>query len=81
MLCVSPSQQRPSKKLSARIILGGYRFKRVLGPSKVRADLVVIESVVLQNATQLRFVEHDQVIEAFAPDRADEALDVAVLPR
>jgi hypothetical protein len=81
VLCVSPSQQRPSKKLSARIILGGYRFKRVLGTSKVRADLVVIESVVLQNATQLRFVEHDQVIEAFAPDRADEALDVAVLPR
>jgi hypothetical protein len=34
-----------------------------------------------QNTTQLRFVEHDQVIEAFAPNRSDEALDVAVLPR
>jgi hypothetical protein len=42
-------------------------------------DLIVIGSVILQNATQLRFVEHDQVIEAFAPNRADEALDVAIL--
>ena len=33
------------------------------------------------NAMQLRFVEHEQVIEAFAPNRSDEALDVAVLPR
>src|ERR1700730_9492145 len=46
----------------------------------MRPDLIVIGSVILQNATQLRFVEHDQVIEAFAPNRADEALDVAVLP-
>src|SRR5271155_1982555 len=44
-------------------------------------DLIVIASVLLQHATQLRFVEHDQVIESFAPNRADEALDVAVLPR
>jgi hypothetical protein len=44
-------------------------------------NLVVIGSVTLQNATQLHFVEHRQVIERFAPDRADLALDVAVLPR
>ncbi len=29
----------------------------------------------------MRFVKHDEVIEAFAPNRSDEALDVAVLPR
>ena len=46
----------------------------------MRPDLLVIGSVILQNATQLRFVENYQVIEAFAPNRADEALDVAVLP-
>jgi hypothetical protein len=40
--------------------------------------LVVIGSVILQNATQLGFVEHDQVIEAFAPNRADEPLDLAI---
>src|ERR1700719_3232178 len=47
----------------------------------MRPDLVVIRSVILQNATQLRFVEHDEVVERFATDRSDEALDVAVLPR
>src|SRR5258708_40168022 len=47
----------------------------------MRADLVVIGRVILQNATQLRLVEHDQVIETFAPNRADEPLDEAVLPR
>jgi hypothetical protein len=44
------------------------------------SDLVVIGSVVLQDTTQLRFVEHDQVIEALAPDRSDEAFDIAILP-
>jgi hypothetical protein len=47
----------------------------------MRSDLVVIGSVILQNATQLRFVEHDEVIKAFALNRSDEALEVAVLPR
>ena len=44
-------------------------------------DRVVVRGVRLENAAQIRLAEHDQVIEAFAPDRADEALDVAVLPR
>ncbi len=47
----------------------------------MRPAPIVVGGVILQNAPQLRFVEHDQVIEAFAPDRSDEALDVAVLPR
>jgi hypothetical protein len=47
----------------------------------VRPDIVVIGSVILQNATQVRFVEHHQVVETFVPDTSDEALDVAVLPR
>jgi hypothetical protein len=47
----------------------------------MRPDLGCNRKRNLQNATQVRFVEHDQVIKRFAPDRADEALDVAVLPR
>ena len=42
--------------------------------------MVVVGSVFLENATQLRFVEHDQLIKAFAPNRADEAFDVSILP-
>jgi len=43
----------------------------------MRADPVVMRSRRSQNSTQLYFVEHDQVIEAFAPHRSDEALAVA----
>ena len=43
--------------------------------------IIVVGGEILQNAPQLRFVEQDQVIEAFAPDRSDEAFDVAVLAR
>jgi hypothetical protein len=57
------------------------KIRRILVQSEMCPNLIVIGSVIPQNATQLRFVEHDQVIEAFPPDRADEALDVAVLPR
>jgi hypothetical protein len=35
----------------------------------------VVRSVGLENAAQMRLAEHDLVIEAFAPDRADEPLD------
>ena len=45
----------------------------------MRPDLVVIRGVVLEDVAQVRFAEHHQVVETFAPDRADETLDVAVL--
>ena len=57
------------------------KIRRILVQREMRPDLVVIGSVILENATQLRFVEHHQVVERFTPDRADEPLDVAVLPR
>jgi hypothetical protein len=43
-------------------------------------ESIVIGGVILQYAAQLRFVEHDQVIESFTPNRSDEALDVTLLP-
>ena len=45
----------------------------------MRSDLIVIGSVLLEHATPMGFVEHDQVVEGFASNRAYEALDVAVL--
>jgi len=44
-------------------------------------DLIVIGSVISHKVTQLRLVEHDDVIEAFALDRSDEPLNEAVLPK
>jgi hypothetical protein len=44
-------------------------------------DLIVIRSVSLQDTAQVRFAEHDEVVERFATYRSDEPLNVAVLPR
>src|ERR1700693_3252713 len=45
------------------------------------AGLIVIRSVSLKDPAQVRFAEHDEVVERFATERSDEPLDVAVLPR
>ena len=44
------------------------------------SDLVVVAGVGFEDATQIRFAEHQDVVQAFAPDRANEPLDVSVLP-
>ena len=41
----------------------------------------VVRDVVRQHAVKAVCVHHDHVIEALASDRADDALDVGVLPR
>ncbi len=62
----------------------------LLGPPKIRSifiqretspDLIIVRSVSLQDTAQERFAEHDEEVERFAPDRSDEPLNVAVLPR
>ena len=55
-------------RCDAAELLRASKIRRILVQRKMRPDLVVIGSVVLQNPTQLRFVEHEQVIEAFAPN-------------
>ena len=44
-------------------------------------NFIVIRSVSFQDRAQVRFAEHDEVVERLAPDRSDEPLNVAVLPR
>ena len=39
---------------------------------------VVVSDVPIQNATQVCLVEHNQVVQAFASDRADHALGISV---
>ena len=45
------------------------------------AALVVVVEVRRQHSAQVPLVENDDVIEAFATDRADDAFDICVLPR
>ena len=41
-------------------------------------DLIVIGSVSLQDSVQVRFAEHNEVVERFATDRSDEPLDMSI---
>ena len=52
-----------------------------LSNETMNPDLIVIRSVSLQDTVQVRFAEHDEVVERFATDRSDEPLNVAALPR
>ena len=47
---------------------------RVLVERQVRARPVVVREVASQGAAQVLFAEDDDVIQALAPDGADEAL-------
>ena len=46
----------------------------------MRPALVIVGNVQCQDAPQVALIEDNDVIEAFAADRADHALDIGVLP-
>jgi hypothetical protein len=54
--------------------------RAVVTETLVRPRSVVVHEVRAKQATQVAFVEHDDEIEAFAADRADDALDEGILP-
>jgi hypothetical protein len=46
----------------------------------MRAGGIVVGEVTVQQTSEVAFVDHDDVIEAFASNRADEALGERILP-
>ena len=52
----------------------------VVTDTLVRPRDVVVREVQAKQATQVAFVEHDDEIEAFATDRADDAFSEGILP-
>src|SRR5262249_49954029 len=47
----------------------------------MNARFIIIPSIPTQNPAQVRLPKYDHVVEAFPSDRADQPLDVRVLPR
>jgi hypothetical protein len=47
----------------------------------MRSDVIVIASIGLQDAAQMRLAEDDKVAHTLAPDRSDEPFGKAILPR
>src|SRR5712664_304057 len=60
--------------------LYGPRLRTILAEREMRLASVVILKVCRQHSAQVTLVEDDDVIETFAADRADDALDVGILP-
>ena len=46
----------------------------------MRAETVVVAGVGLKHAAKMRLAEYYDVVEAFPTDRADEPLNMTVLP-
>ena len=53
----------------------------ILAQPEVRSCSRVVGDVLVQHAAKAGSRQHDDVIEALAPDRSDESFDVGVLPR
>ena len=54
--------------------------RRVLPERYVRTPLIIIAGELRKNPPKMLFIEHDHMIGALAPDRPDQAFNMAVLP-
>ncbi len=59
----------------------GSRLRRVLLERQVRARAVVVVDVGAEQASHVSLVEHDDVVETLAANRADQTFHVRILPR
>ena len=57
------------------------RLRGILAERKMRTRNVVVVEVAAQNPSHVPFAEDDYVVEAFTPNRSDEAFDIRILPR
>jgi hypothetical protein len=52
----------------------------ILVQSPMGPYAVIVCGVLVKDPAQVSFSEHDQVVDAFPPDRADQSLRVPILP-
>ncbi len=53
---------------------------RVLREAELHSTPMIVPAVSGEDLPEMRLVEDDDVIEAFSPDRTDQAFDVRILP-
>jgi hypothetical protein len=74
-LVVQPAENWAAKNLPGPF--DGTRERGILLQSEMRADAIVICHV---QVAEVAFAEHDDVVEAFPPDRTDQPFGIPVLP-
>ena len=79
----SDDGDRPPQELPPRIRaqVAAPGVARVCPGPAVGAPTMIIQQVAGQQAPEMTFMENDHRIQAFAPDAADETLDVWIRPR
>ena len=58
-----------------RAMKRGVLVQRLMSPR-----LIIIGGICAEDSAQVRFTEHDHVVQALPADRANEPLNVSVLP-
>src|SRR6188472_4384259 len=61
-------------------LLDGSSPRRILAQIQVRARVIVIERIRCQHPPQMPFAKDQNMIQAVAPERPDQALNAGVLP-
>ena len=61
--------------------LDGAGDRCVLFQRQMRPTTLVVFEVALQNSTQPSLMEDNDVIQAFAPNGANQPFDIGILPR
>ena len=54
--------------------------RRVLVQGTMSPRLIIVGGICAQDPAQVRFTEYDHVVQALPADRANEPLNVSVLP-
>src|SRR5665213_4297665 len=72
---------RERDDLACREWLYAARLRTILVEREMRPGIVMVLNIPRQDAAQVMLVKDDDVIQTFAADRADEALDIWILPR
>ena len=67
--------------LAASRWFNGPGIRRVLAESKVRPGNVIVAEIAFQDSSQMVLVEDQHMIQAFTPNRPDDAFDIRIVPR
>ena len=78
---VQTADLREGDNGTCRWRLYGPGLRTILAEREMCPALVVILKICQQHTAQMTLIEDDDVIETFAADRADDALDISVVSR
>ena len=77
---VKPADLRNRDHLAAVWRLDGASIRAVFVERQMGARVVIVIGVRDQDPAQVPLVNHDHMVKALAANRADDALDVGILP-